>query len=37
MLRQDLGPELAFRKYGWIHIPPKALLGSLYRGYYVAE
>ena len=37
MLRQDLGPELFFRKYGWIHVPPKPLLGSLYRGDHVAE
>ena len=37
MLRQDLGPELVFRKYGRIHVPAKPLLGSLYRGYHVAE
>src|SRR3954468_1635933 len=37
MLRKDLGPELVFRKYGRIHVPPKPLLGSLYRGYHVGE
>ena len=37
VLRQDLGPELVFREYGWIHVPPEALLRSLNRGYDVAE
>src|SRR5262245_51207096 len=37
MFRQHLAPELVFRKDGRIHVPPKPLLGSLYRGYHVAE
>ena len=37
MLRLNLGTELVFREYGWIHVPPEALLRALNRGYDVAE